>query len=272
MLLIGTTTWAVEGSDNKARQQVRYLDLMEKCQEQSGFDFIVVDNNSTNPIMIDRLKSLTCKVIYNKENFGWAVPRNQMMQVFSKGTWSHLVMQDSDIFFYELDWPKRLLEILGKLPWLHTCQIRPASGNGSIEGFLETVEIDGVVLNNYQQYLGGTDVIDRFTLKLYGGYDWKAVPFKWGWHDIEYGVRFEVSNAQRREYDGRIVGPHFDPLCFTTGIHDDEQIGMGHESNRAAHVNKTTPYFMKKLNALRALNTPLFFDYNLMPKSGEILD
>lgn len=263
-LLLGTITWCPYDKEERAKQQIRYLDGLLNLKKTNDLDILVVDNNSTNPLLKEYLNNIDCEVIYNGENWGWAVGRNQMMQYYSNSVYDLLVMQDSDVFFEDDDWPKRLCTAFDKVPWLHVCQIRTTDigeeGKGDFTGMKCS---NGVIFNTFSRFIGGTNAIDRVALATLGGYDWKSIPFVWGYHDPEYGCRLEMSKMHS-------LGPNLDPVRVKKGIHDPERCGMRDSASRGTIARKVGVYFDKQIAKVKSGQASLFFDYTELPNPGEI--
>lgn len=265
-LLFGSLTWCLEGQDARAEQQLHYLSLTSKVVKENNCQWIIVDNASTHPKIKQALNEYEAEsVIINPCNYGWAVGRNQMMQKYEESTADILVMQDCDIFLEDLRWPERLLNAFDKISWLHVCQVRSTdTGEQGRGDFLSLRLVEGVFCNQHERFIGATNAIDRRALALLGGYDWKSIPTKWGFHDPEYGVRLEALNVH-------LQGPHLDPVRVKSGFHDPERLGMDGNPQRPFYAAKAAPYFDAQIAKVRANKVPLYFDYHLMPKEGDLI-
>lgn len=269
-LLIGSLTWCPPYNKKREEIIVNYLELMAETYSKNEFDWLIIDNNTESPVLqkaIDRYKNIA-QIIRNPVNYGWAVGRNQMMQVFDKSDSSLLAMMDCDMFYPEIDWPTRTINAYENIPWLHVFTLRKFTpeNEGEYLGMIQSEK--GISVARYRDLFGMTTVIDKLALKTLGGYDWKVLPATWGWHDIEYGLRIVHANLmpQVNQLDS-LMGVSLDPLMMTTVEHrHTNAYDVFQKSFKDYHRDKLFAPFLKQQEEYRKKTIPVFFDYNEMPE------
>lgn len=273
-LLIGSLTWCPKEFDDRAEQHCRYLQLLsETVKENEDCSWLIIDNNSDHPLVVEALAKYAAEatVIINLDNYGWPVARNQMIGVFKQGDYELLAMQDCDEFLFDKTWPVKVKALYERNPKVIGYGIR---ANEFHDGKWKSDRINVVILPSniivdvYREHLGTTTIVDHKVIDTIGGYDWQAIPCKWGFHDPEYGRRL-LKSGLLAESGNKYV----DPIRMKDSKRENCETAEDNYYKKLQPYRETilkTKYatFLKKEAAVMNGEAPLFFDYNLRPPEG----
>lgn len=217
-VLIGSVIWAPASQTPRAEVILKHFDCLKSILlEQSKIsDLLLIHNEcgieedtpdsteeGTHPLVltgIEELVKLGAKVKYYSPQLGWTKGRNSILQYFLLNRiYSHVAMTDCDQSFANTSWVSKVLELASVEPELHAYMIRPDKYQKHADGEL-TGPSDGIVrpIDLYQEWLGTTNVLDRFAVDKVGGFDCRTFTNRWGFTDPEYGRRLRKAGVLKR--------------------------------------------------------------------------
>jgi glycosyltransferase involved in cell wall biosynthesis len=249
--LVSTLIWVPEGSKERAKTVAEHLRNL--VSYTGDFDVLLVNNGIHDQSLYESLNgvnfSSNITEVSFKENRGWNIGRNYMINYAMEHDYDLLIMMDCDIICTNKD-------------WITSCQKGTEVCDAFMVRYSEPPMREGSMNRNglkwdiYVEWYGCINVVTRKAMEVVGGYDLVTFPEPWGYSDCEYGRRL----AKAKMFGALRAYPSLSGMG-AVNLQDNEKYAFSPEKDRITREYKDL--FWETHRKVNRGEKPVFFDYKI---------
>ena len=173
-ILLSSVVWCPLNQPEREATILRHLNqLATMNMSEEYLDIHIVDNDVQSPAILEAMRNVGGVVERFSPQIGWAKGRNLAMQrMMENPEYVRLVMADCDQCWDDLTWTQKVLVLHNSNPEMHAYMARMDKWAKHATARLK----NGLVVDIYEEWLGTTNICDRYTVETVGGLNVDTFP------------------------------------------------------------------------------------------------
>lgn len=259
-VLLSTIVWCPDNQPEREATIIRHLNQLSTMNmSETYLDIHIVANDVKSPAILQAIKDVGGTVESFSPQIGWARGRNlAMYRFYQNPEYVRLIMADCDQCWDDLEWPLQVLTLHKEQPDIHAYMVRMDKWAKHATAKLKS----GLIVDVYEEWLGTSNVCDRYTVEKVGGLNTTELPQDWGFHDCEWGRRLRQTGCLESSR-----GFFIDPIRVNGNLSHDDSYDKLMEPLKRHCIRQYNNIFMDRERAILR-NEGLYID----PRQGLPID